>query len=27
MGGLEQDTIGAEWKEEIEADFQKRHHR
>ena len=27
MGGLEQDTIGAEWKERIEADFQKRHHR
>ena len=27
MGGLEQDTIGAEWKEQIEADFQKRHHR
>ena len=26
MGGLEQDTIGAEWKEQIEADFQKRHH-
>ena len=25
MGGLEQDIIGAEWKEEIEADFQKRH--
>ena len=25
MGGLEQDTIGAEWKEEIEADFKKRH--
>ena len=26
MGGLEQDTIGAEWKEQIEVDFQKRHH-
>ena len=25
MGGLEPDTIGAEWKEEIEADFQKWH--
>ena len=27
MGGLEQDTIGAERKEQIEADFQKRHHK